>query len=38
MEINCENLSDGELVKMCKKYNIIQVEELSNYTRKEVIS
>lgn len=38
MEINCNNLSDGELVKICQKYNIIPVNDLGNYTRTEVIS
>ena len=37
MEINCNNLSDIELVKICQKYNIIQMDELSKHTRSEVI-
>lgn len=38
MDINITNLSDKEIAQICIKYNIIQLNELKNYTRETVIS
>ena len=34
MDINLKKLSDKEIAEICIKYNIIQANELKNYTRK----
>ena len=38
MDINITKLSDKEIADICIKYNIIQANELKNYTRNDVIS
>lgn len=38
MDINITNLSDKEIAQICIKYNIIQTNELKNYTRETVIN
>ena len=38
MDINITKLSDKEIAAICIKYNIIQANELKNYTRNDVIS
>ena len=37
MDINITKLSDKEIAGICVKYNIIQSNELRNYTRENVI-
>ena len=37
MDINITKLSDKEIAGICVKYNIIQPNELRNYTRENVI-
>ena len=37
MDINITKLSDKEIAGICVKYNIIQPNELKNYTREHVI-
>ena len=37
MDINITKLSDKEIADICIKYNIIQTNELKNYTRNQVI-
>jgi len=37
MDINITKLSDKEIAGICFKYNIIQSNELKNYTRENVI-
>ena len=38
MDINITKLPDKEIAGICIKYNIIQANELKNYTRNNVIS
>ena len=38
MDINITKLSDKEIAGICIKYNIIQSNELKNYTRDRVIN
>ena len=37
MDINITKLTDKEIANICFKYNIIQSNELNNYTRDQVI-
>ena len=37
MDINITKLSDKEIAGICIKYNIIQANELKNYTRDHVV-
>ena len=37
MNINLTELSDKEIAGICIKYNIIQANELKNYTREKVL-
>ena len=38
MDLNITQLSDKEIATVCIKYNIIQANELKNYTRDHVVS